>query len=93
LGGLSDRFVTPIELEIRAIQKKAKSIVNVALSPPINIRIQDSLNAGVLNPESWRNWGTEYMLLAIGIIGFFVVRRRYEVPEEKLLTDNSSQTT
>jgi hypothetical protein len=34
---------------------------------------------GILNPDSWKNMGTEYILLSIGIVGYFVVRRRFKV--------------
>jgi hypothetical protein len=33
---------------------------------------------GMANPETMKRWGTEYVLLAIGVIGYFIIRRRYK---------------
>jgi hypothetical protein len=76
-------FTFPIESKAEGTNTPKTPQTNVVIPSQFS-GLHNTIGAGLINPESWKHWGTEYMLLATGVIGFFVVRRRYEVPKDRL---------
>jgi hypothetical protein len=72
-------FIFPIELKIEKIKEQAYFSEKNMVALPQHKKIFTIIKDGVLYPESLKMWGTEYILLAIGVIGYFVVRRRYSI--------------